>query len=135
MGVFADTWYYVALLDERDQNHERATQHAYELTQIQVTTRWILAEVANMLCTPRTRLAAAAFLRKLGSLPIVRVIDDSDDLFERGQLLYERRPDKEWSLTDCISFAVMEREGLREALTGDHHFHQAGFVPVFLDRA
>ena len=46
--------------------------------------------------------------------------------------LYSRRPDKEWSLTDCISFVVMSDEGLTEALTGDHHFEQAGFTPLLL---
>jgi predicted nucleic acid-binding protein len=41
--------------------------------------------------------------------------------------LYVNRPDKQWSLTDCISFVVMEREGIADALTGDKHFEQAGF--------
>ena len=135
MEVFADTWYYVALLDERDQNHDRATEHANRLAHRQVTTRWVLAEVANSLCADRTRSAVARFLRRLESLPLVRVIKQSDELFERGRLLYENRPDKEWSLTDCISFVVMEQEGLREALTNDHHFNQAGFIAVFANRA
>lgn len=47
-----------------------------------------------------------------------------------GIRLYEQRRDKQWSLTDCISFVVMKREGLTEALTGDHHFEQAGFVAL-----
>ncbi len=47
--------------------------------------------------------------------------------FERGLELYERRPDKEWSVTDCISFAVMTERGVSEALTNDRHFEQAGF--------
>ena len=131
MEVFADTWYYVALLDERDQHHEQAKEHANQLTQCQVTTRWVLAEVANSLCRVRTRVAAARFLRRLESLRRVRVIEGSDDLFEQGRLLYEQRPDKEWSFTDCISFATMEREGIHEALTNDHHFSQAGFVTTF----
>jgi predicted nucleic acid-binding protein len=48
-------------------------------------------------------------------------------LFAAGVELYGTRPDKEWSLTDCISFVVMKREGLTDALTGDRHFEQAGF--------
>jgi hypothetical protein len=47
-----------------------------------------------------------------------------------GLQLFGDRPDKEWSLTDCISFVVMEKEGVREALTGDKHFEQAGFVAL-----
>jgi predicted nucleic acid-binding protein len=51
-------------------------------------------------------------------------------LFDEGVKLFESRSDKEWSLTDCISFVVMQREGIAEALTGDHHFEQAGFVAL-----
>lgn len=51
-------------------------------------------------------------------------------LFDAGVRLYRERPDKDWSLTDCISFVAMEERGIREALTGDHHFEQAGFVAL-----
>lgn len=51
-------------------------------------------------------------------------------LYQEGITLYQQRPDKKWSLTDCISFIVMRREGITEALTGDHHFEQAGFTAV-----
>ena len=61
------------------------------------------------------------------------IIPDSDALYRRGLELYGQRGDKHWSLTDCISFVVMEQEGLREALTGDRHFAQAGFVALFAD--
>jgi len=62
----------------------------------------------------------------LQSSPDVRIVSSSDDWFERGVELYRQRPDKEWSLTDCISFAVMREMKISEALTGDHHFEQAG---------
>jgi predicted nucleic acid-binding protein len=71
-----------------------------------------------------------AFLRFYDALreePDVMIFEADKQLFEVGLTLFRNRPDKEWSLTDCISFAVMEREGLTEALTGDHHFEQAGF--------
>jgi predicted nucleic acid-binding protein len=66
-------------------------------------------------------------------LPPSPTVIDGDGLYRRGLELYGRRGDKRWSLTDCISFVVMEDEGLREALTGDRHFAQAGFVPVFAE--
>ena len=58
------------------------------------------------------------------------VVPAETDLFRRGLDLYHNRPDKEWSLTDSISFVVMKDRGLTEALTGDHHFEQAGFVAL-----
>jgi predicted nucleic acid-binding protein len=58
------------------------------------------------------------------------VIPASHDLFEIGLDRFCSRADKEWSLTDCISFVVMEQRGIYEAFTGDHHFEQAGFVPL-----
>jgi predicted nucleic acid-binding protein len=71
-----------------------------------------------------------AFLRlwrRLQGNPAVEIIPPDPGWFERGLELFERRPDKEWSLTDCLSFRVMTERGLNEALTGDRHFEQAGF--------
>jgi uncharacterized protein len=56
-----------------------------------------------------------------------KIIPASPDDFELGLSLYEQRPDKEWSLTDCISMEAMRREQIRHVLTTDHHFEQAGF--------
>ena len=58
----------------------------------------------------------------------MRILPAETTLWERGLSLYLQRRDKDWSLTDCISFAAMQEEGLTEALTGDHHFEQAGFT-------
>ena len=62
--------------------------------------------------------------------PRVTIVPFSDVLFDEGIELYRRRPDKGWSLTDCISFVVMTDEGLSESLTADRHFEQAGFVAL-----
>jgi uncharacterized protein len=95
-----------------------------------VTTRWVLAELANAMAAPLTRTGCAAYMRFLETDEDVEIIGDEGDLYERGLRLYEERPDKEWSLTDCISFVVMQRKRLKEALTGDHHFEQAAFVAL-----
>lgn len=79
---------------------------------------------------PPERTTAARFLRRFRDNPDLRIIPPSADLLDAGLVLYESRPDKEWSLTDCISFMVMAEEKLSEALTGDHHFEQAGFVAL-----
>ena len=67
------------------------------------------------------------FLDVLLDDPTVTIIPASHDLFREGLFLYSRRRDKDWPLTDCISFVVMEDEEIHDALTGDHHFEQAGF--------
>jgi predicted nucleic acid-binding protein len=56
------------------------------------------------------------------------IVGADNDYFDRGLERFARRPDKEWSFTDCISFVVMEDKGLTDALTADHHFEQAGFT-------
>ena len=58
------------------------------------------------------------------------IVPTTDQLWQEGFDLYQRRLDKEWSLTDCISFVVMQREGITDALTGDKHFEQAGFTAL-----
>jgi uncharacterized protein len=58
------------------------------------------------------------------------IVEASHDLFDRGNKLFSDRPDKSWSLTDCISFVVMDEHGISTALTADHHFEQAGYTSV-----
>jgi predicted nucleic acid-binding protein len=92
-----------------------------------VTTCWVLTEVADALSAPKNRQSALDLISSLRRNPAVEVLAPDLDLFERGLDLYARRADKAWSLTDCISFVVMSDRGLTDALTGDHHFEQAGF--------
>ncbi len=130
---FGDAWFYIALLDADDHGHARAAAWVAASGGNIVTSRWVLAEVANSLSAPALRRVAADFLHVLETLPEVKIADESDGLYTRGLALYSRRADKEWSLTDCISFLVMADEGLSAALTNDHHFEQAGFTAVFAD--
>ncbi len=125
--LFADSFYFIALLNERDACHHRAAEVSQESGAILFTTRWVLAEVADALCAPAWRRQAGAFIEFVLTAPGFLVHGRSDELFARGMDLYRSRHDKEWSLTDCISFVVMADEGLAEALTGDRHFEQAGF--------
>ena len=124
---FADSFFFIALLSERDACHHRAAEVSRESGVVLVTTRWVLAEVADALCATAWRGRTGAFIAFALCAPGVLVLGKSDELFVRGMDLYRGRKDKEWSLTDCISFVVMADEGLEEALTGDRHFEQAGF--------
>jgi hypothetical protein len=58
------------------------------------------------------------------------IVPPTQSLSDQGVELYSERPDKGWSLTDCISFIVMRHHGVTQALTGDHHFEQAGFIAL-----
>jgi predicted nucleic acid-binding protein len=89
-------------------------------------------ETANALGGTSVRKQATGLLNQIEADPGFTVVRQSDDFYERGLILYSERPDKNWSLTDCISFVVMEAHGITEALTGDRHFEQAGFRPVFV---
>jgi hypothetical protein len=125
--VFADTHFFITLLNARDEAHARAVRIESGPRLYLVTTRWVLAEVADAMAAPAYRTRAARFLALAKSNPWLGILDASDALFEQGCDIYSKRPDKEWSLTDCISFVAMANEGLTEALTGDRHFEQAGF--------
>jgi predicted nucleic acid-binding protein len=130
--VFADTHFYIALLSVRDADHDRAGRFLdqTEVTQV-VTTVGVLLELADGMAGANARERCSLFIEQLRTSPTTKIVSMSDDLLERGLSLYRDRPDKEWSLTDCISFVVMGQENLREAPTGDRHFEQAGFTPLF----
>lgn len=125
--VFVDSSYYVALLLKTDQAHPRAVEITRKLESTIVTTAWVLTEVANTLSASHLRSGFLSLLDDLQSDNEVTIVAPEPETFAQGIDLYRNRPDKNWSLTDCISFVVMKREGITEALTGDHHFEQAGF--------
>jgi predicted nucleic acid-binding protein len=126
-AVFADAFYFVGLLNREDQHHARVVAAAGQLRGELVTTEWILAEFADALAESTSRRLVLQFIRDLEQDPKVRIIRASTELFQRGLQLYDQRPDKEGSLTDCISFVVMKEEDIQDVLTGDKHFEQAGF--------
>jgi predicted nucleic acid-binding protein len=127
MMIFADTFYYIAFLSPSDEAHERAREFTQSYSGRIVTTEWVLTEFADGLAATSTRMRCAAFVDWLRNDVDVEVVPATSDLFDAGLSLYRNRADKDWSLTDCISFVVMGREGITEALTGDRHFEQAGF--------
>lgn len=132
IAVFADASYYVALLSPRDQHHEDAVRHSGNLRRPVIVTEFVLIEVANALAEVASRGRAVALWRHLQSDSSVTIVPASATLVSQGLDRYARRADKEWSLTDCISFVSMEERGLKEALTADHHFEQAGFTALLL---
>jgi uncharacterized protein len=127
-ACFADAFYFLALVNRHDQAHAKALAASQELAgRHVVTTQWVLTEVGDALAAPRFRGAFATLLAPSESDPTVDIVVSNQQLWQEGVDLYNHRPDKSWSLTDCISFAVMRQRGITDALTGDRHFEQAGF--------
>ncbi len=129
--VFADSFYFFALVNPNDPAHAQASAFTQNFIGRTVTTGWVLTEVADGWAKPSHRRAVfVQLLADLRANPNTCIVPLSDQLLQEGVDLYDQRPDKEWSLTDCLSFVVMSRERIAEALTGDHHFEQAGFISL-----
>jgi len=127
--VFADTFYFIALVSPADRAHPRAAEYAALVDRV-VTTEWVLLELADGLSDTDNRPLFSTIRSGLHTNPFAEVIPLNMALHERAIDLYTRRADKNWSLTDCVSFLVMEDRGLTDALTADRHFEQAGFVAL-----
>jgi predicted nucleic acid-binding protein len=132
--LLLDTVFIEALLNKRDQYHEKArallprVRVAYEVW----VTEAVLTEVGNALSAV-DRKAAVQFTRQCYQIVNMRVVSIDTSQFTRALQLYESRSDKTWGLTDCISFVVMQEQGLRDAVTADQHFVQAGYRALMLD--
>ena len=132
--VFADTFYWAALLNPRDSLHNEAVAVGESLKGTPVvTTDEVLIEFLTFFAGsgPRVRRRAAAFVRSLFLDPQVDVKEQNRRSFLAGLERYEARLDKGYSLTDCISMNVMRTEGLTEVLTNDEHFAQEGYHALF----
>lgn len=131
--VFIDTAAWIALVNTRDALHLSAKKAMNELRWSDArltTTEFVFLEVANALSSPNFRAQTIKLLDGLRALQSVQVIPVDSTLLAEGFDLYRARLDKEWSLTDCISFVVMEANNIAHAFTSDHHFEQAGFIKL-----
>jgi len=129
--VFLDTSYAIALVNRDDALHEIALALATRLEHVSpgqiVTSRAVLLEIGDGLSKPIYRRAAFELLSSISEDPSVEVIELSESLYLSALALYSERRDKGWGLTDCTSFVIMEAQGIKNALTHDIHFEQAGF--------
>ena len=131
MTAFADTYALIAWLNPRDSANQQVTDYLDGFSGLLVTTEWVLMEVADALSSPQARGITVDFLRTVRDYPRFAIVGYEQEVYQAGFDLFAARLDKSWSLTDCISFAVMTERGLTDALTADHHFEQAGFRAVF----
>jgi predicted nucleic acid-binding protein len=132
--LFLDTAFIQAILNRRDQYHQSAfkllplVENAQEIW----TTEAILMEVGNALSS-FDRPKVVNFIKQCYTTENIKVVNVSPEVFREGLNLYESRQDKQWGLIDCISFSVMTKQNLTDALTSDRHFIQAGFNALLTD--
>ena len=131
MTVFADASYWIALLHEQDAHHDLALLLREELRgRLVITTEMVLVEVLNFFAEfgAVKRRAAVNLLFDLQADNGVDIIAQTTGQFWDAVAYYHARPDQQWGLVDCASFQLMAEWGIRQALTNDRHFAQAGFT-------
>ncbi|MBI4691186.1 MAG: type II toxin-antitoxin system VapC family toxin [Nitrospirae bacterium] len=130
-GVFLDTGYLIALVNKKDNLHKIALESSEKFQGPFITTQLVLIELANSLCLPPQRPLAITIIEKIQNDPLTTVVPLSPDRFDKALSLYKKRSDKSWGLIDCFSFIVMDEFGVKQAITFDEHFRQAGYkVPL-----
>lgn len=132
-SVFADTSYWIAILNPKDDLHSRAKQANEKLDSRHIhTTDSVLIELLNYFCErgSRFRMLAAASFRKINSDADVTVVPQTREILNQAVILYTNRSDKQYSLTDCISMETMRKLKLLSILTSDAHFAHEGFHPL-----
>jgi uncharacterized protein len=134
--LFLDTAYIYGLFNIRDQWHPKAVEWQQKIAVENyplLTTEFVLTEIVNGLSAVKFRQDAGNIIHILQNDDLVQIIPATSELFQQGLSLYENRNDKDWGLTDCISFVVMEEDNITAALTTDDHFRQAGFRALLLE--
>ena len=129
--LFLDTVFIQALLNKNDQYHTQAKAllpREKNAVEVRITEA-ILIEVGNALSAVN-RTASVQFINQCYQTDNIKVVSVDTSLLMRALELYHSRQDKDWGLTDCISFVVMKNQGLIYAVTADIHFVQAGFVAL-----
>jgi predicted nucleic acid-binding protein len=129
-AVFADTSYWIALLYPPDYLHAKVTSMSREISTMRlVTSEMVLIELLNAFSngSPGMRSIVVRTVEDACKGNPVIVIPPTSEQFTKALERYNRSADKNWSLTDCASFQIMEAERIDAALTHDHHFVQAGF--------
>ncbi|MSU20522.1 MAG: PIN domain-containing protein [Pedosphaera sp.] len=125
--ILVDSGYLIALAKPRDELHARAQAWTEHVTGPLLLPEYVLWEAINYLSLPLDRAKAHVLIAHIAADPAYALILASPHLFNAGLQMHRDRPDKAWSLTDCISFHIMRERGITQALAYDHHFEQAEF--------
>jgi predicted nucleic acid-binding protein len=133
LDVFVDTAGFLALWDAGDQHHSAAVSLQEQLTRKRrpfLTTEYVVDETITLLLVRHSHNAAVDFLDTIERSEILRLEWIDPSRFHAAGDLFRKHGDKNWSFTDCVSFVIMRELRIREAFTTDHHFRQAGFIPL-----
>jgi len=128
--VFVDTHYVIALINRRDKHHKLARKLAnrYEGRKL-LTTEAILLEIGDALAR-QFKQQAIIIIEQFQGSDDTKIVPLTPELLQKAFELYKAYDDKNWGMTDCVSFVVMREEEVTEALTSDQHFVQAGFTAL-----
>ncbi len=133
--IFVDTSGYYAMLVRDDDGHAgvgRILRDARKRKRRFVTTDYVLDETATLLKARKLTHLLSSFFEKLDASKVIRIEWTDADMFHDTRTFFLKHADQAWSFTDCLSFLVMKRLHLRDALTKDAHFRQAGFQPLLV---
>ncbi len=134
--TFLDASYGIALSIESDEHHVTARNLAIQMKRDRtrlITTRAVVFELGNSLSNNRLSEIGIKLIDALSNDENVEIVSITNDLYEKAIELFRSRPDKDWGLTDCFSFVVMQERGLTASLTADIHFKQAGFRRLLIE--
>lgn len=133
--LFVDTSFFIALMNSRDADHAKAIDLQKQISQQlckKVTSEYILLELCDGLAKLNYRSFAISLIDLIERDNNFEIIPTSNEITQKAWELFKSRPDKEWGLTDCTSFVIMEKLNLTSALTTDRHFQQAGFGALLI---
>jgi len=128
--VFADTFYFLAVFNPDDQYHQQTRSLSKQMQARYLTTECVLVEMADAMANVFSRSKVSSIVAGIHASPQWEIAAASSVQLQRALQFYDQHRDKAWTLTDCTSFLIMRERGITEALTGDRHFEQAGFIAL-----
>jgi predicted nucleic acid-binding protein len=134
--VFVDTSGFYSLLVRRDDRHQQASDFLRQARLCKrrfITTDYVLDETATLLKARSCGHLVPVLLETVFSSAACTVHWTDADRFRTTCDFFLKHEDQAWSFTDCLSFVVMKDQRLRDSLTKDSHFREAGFQPLLAD--
>ena len=129
-AIFVDSFAWIVAINKSDNYHRASIKAVERLLKKKlklITTNYVVVETINALSKAEYRKAVIAFIDKLEKSPSVEIFKITDEIYKSAWTLYQNRMDKDWGITDCTSFEVMQTLDIKVAFTNDKHFEQAGY--------